>query len=191
MTVAHSKTVDLPDMCRRADIPVAAVGRPEMVHGEWIKRGAIVIDVGINRIAIPEGGSQLVGDVHFESVVPVAGAITPVPGGVGPMTIACLLDNTLNAYSTRAAARHEALAGNRASAPTEPQGGCTVATSDGQAQWRRLRPCSRLYSRVFSRHAIRSPSPAPLATHGSMISSGARIAWRSTSRGSSPFAQVT
>ncbi len=96
VTVAHSRTRDLPSVCRRADILVAAAGRPRMIGGDWIKPGAAVIDVGINRL--PEdgrGGSRLVGDVDFESAVEVAGAITPVPGGVGPMTIACLLRNTL------------------------------------------------------------------------------------------------
>lgn len=97
VTVAHSRTKDLPDVVRAADIVVAAVGRPEMVVGDWIKPGATVIDVGINRIEKPEGGTRLVGDVEFESASKVAGAITPVPGGVGPMTIACLLANTLTA----------------------------------------------------------------------------------------------
>lgn len=100
VTVAHSRTKDLPEVCRRADIVVAAVGRPEMVKGDWIKPGATVIDVGINRIPAPENGegkSRIVGDCDFESCSKVAGAITPVPGGVGPMTIACLLANTLTA----------------------------------------------------------------------------------------------
>lgn len=97
VTIAHSRTKDLPDVVRAADIVVAAVGRPEMVPGDWIKPGASVIDVGINRIEKPEGGTRLVGDCHFESCAEVAGAITPVPGGVGPMTIACLLANTLTA----------------------------------------------------------------------------------------------
>lgn len=98
VTVAHSQTRDLPEVVRRADIVVAAVGRPEMVKGEWIKPGATVIDVGINRIEQPDGAkAKLVGDVDFASAVKVAGAITPVPGGVGPMTIACLLRNTLTA----------------------------------------------------------------------------------------------
>ena len=97
VTIAHSRTKDLPDVVRRADIVVAAVGRPEMVPGDWIKKGATVIDVGINRIEKPEGGTKLVGDVHYDSCAEVAGAITPVPGGVGPMTIACLLANTLTA----------------------------------------------------------------------------------------------
>lgn len=97
VTIAHSKTRDLADECRRADILVAAVGRPRMVPGEWIKPGATVIDVGINRIDTPDGKGRLVGDVDFDSAVAVAGAITPVPGGVGPMTIACLLLNTLEA----------------------------------------------------------------------------------------------
>ena len=95
VTIAHSRTRDLPAECREADILVAAVGRPEMITGEWIKPGATVIDVGINRIDNGEGGTRLVGDVEFESAAAVAGAITPVPGGVGPMTIACLLHNTL------------------------------------------------------------------------------------------------
>ena len=100
VTIAHSRTKDLPDVVRRADIVVAAVGRPEMVPGDWIKPGATVIDVGINRLDAPEKGegkTRLVGDVHFESCAEVAGAITPVPGGVGPMTIACLLANTVTA----------------------------------------------------------------------------------------------
>lgn len=100
VTIAHSRTQDLPEVVRRADIVVAAVGRPEMVPGDWIKPGAVVIDVGINRIAAPEKGAgkmKLVGDVDFSSCAEVAGAITPVPGGVGPMTIACLLANTLTA----------------------------------------------------------------------------------------------
>jgi methylenetetrahydrofolate dehydrogenase (NADP+)/methenyltetrahydrofolate cyclohydrolase len=85
----------LPAECREADIVIAAVGRPEMVKGDWIKPGATVIDVGINRIEKEDGGTRLVGDVEFETASVVAGAITPVPGGVGPMTIACLLHNTL------------------------------------------------------------------------------------------------
>ncbi len=96
VTIAHSRTKDLPEVVRRADIVVAAVGRPEMVPGDWIKPGATVIDVGINRIE-RDGKPKLVGDVDFASAVEVAGAITPVPGGVGPMTIACLLANTLTA----------------------------------------------------------------------------------------------
>ncbi len=98
VTVAHSRTRDLAGECRRADILVAAVGRPEMVRGDWIKPGATVIDVGINRVpAAEEGKTRLVGDVAFGEAVEVAGAITPVPGGVGPMTIACLLKNTVTA----------------------------------------------------------------------------------------------
>ncbi|MFT3688506.1 bifunctional methylenetetrahydrofolate dehydrogenase/methenyltetrahydrofolate cyclohydrolase FolD [Paenirhodobacter sp.] len=96
VTIAHSRTRNLPDVCRRADILVAAVGRPEMVKADWIKPGATVIDVGINRI-IRDGKSRLVGDVDFAGAAQIAGAITPVPGGVGPMTIACLLANTLTA----------------------------------------------------------------------------------------------
>jgi methylenetetrahydrofolate dehydrogenase (NADP+)/methenyltetrahydrofolate cyclohydrolase len=97
VTIAHSRTKDLADVVRRADIVVAAVGRAEMVPGDWIKEGATVIDVGINRIAKDDGKTRLVGDVDFDSCVARAGAITPVPGGVGPMTIACLLANTLTA----------------------------------------------------------------------------------------------
>lgn len=97
VTIAHSRTTDLPDVVRRADIVVAAVGRPEMVSGDWIKPGATVIDVGINRINLEDGKTKLVGDVAYASCAAVAGAITPVPGGVGPMTIACLLANTLTA----------------------------------------------------------------------------------------------
>lgn len=96
VTIAHSRTRDLAETCRRADILVAAVGRPEMVPGDWVKPGATVIDVGINRIE-RDGKTVLVGDVHFDSAAQVAGAITPVPGGVGPMTIACLLANTVTA----------------------------------------------------------------------------------------------
>lgn len=96
VTIAHSRTKDLPALCREADILVAAVGRPEMVKGDWIKPGATVIDVGINRIE-HDGKNKLVGDVDYASAKPVVGAITPVPGGVGPMTIACLLKNTVEA----------------------------------------------------------------------------------------------
>jgi len=101
VTIAHSKTRDLPAVCRRADVLVAAIGKPEFVRGDWIKPGATVIDVGINRVAAQEGekaGKQrIVGDVAYDEAYKVAGAITPVPGGVGPMTIACLLLNTLRA----------------------------------------------------------------------------------------------
>ena len=100
VTIAHSRTKDIQDVTRAADIVVAAVGRPEMVTGDWIKPGATEIDVGINRIDAPEKGkgkTRLVGDCHFDSCAEVAGAITPVPGGVGPMTIACLLANTVTA----------------------------------------------------------------------------------------------
>jgi len=100
ITIAHSKTRDLAAVCRRADVLVAAVGRPNMIRGDWIKPGATVIDVGINRIEV-DGKSKLVGDVAFDEAVEVAGAITPVPGGVGPMTIACLLRNTLTAAERR------------------------------------------------------------------------------------------
>ncbi|MCA0927756.1 bifunctional methylenetetrahydrofolate dehydrogenase/methenyltetrahydrofolate cyclohydrolase FolD [Ruegeria profundi] len=108
VTIAHSRTKDLPDVVRRADIVIAAVGRPEMVPGDWIKEGATVIDVGINRIE-RDGKNKLVGDVDYASAAERAGAITPVPGGVGPMTIACLLANTLTACC-------------RANGLTEPEG---------------------------------------------------------------------
>jgi methylenetetrahydrofolate dehydrogenase (NADP+)/methenyltetrahydrofolate cyclohydrolase len=101
VTVAHSATRDLPAVCRRADILLVAVGRPLMVKGDWVKPGATVIDVGINRVPKDGGGSRLVGDVAFDEAVQVAGAITPVPGGVGPMTIACLLANTLTSTKLR------------------------------------------------------------------------------------------
>lgn len=101
VTIAHSRTKDLEAVCREADILVAAVGRPEMVRGSWIKPGATVIDVGINRVPGAEGKTRLVGDVAFAEAAEVAGRITPVPGGVGPMTIACLLRNTLTAAKRR------------------------------------------------------------------------------------------
>ena len=104
VSMAHSRTVDLPGLCRQADILIAAVGRPQMVRGDWVKPGACVIDVGINRVPAPEKGegkTRLVGDVAFDEAVKVAGAITPVPGGVGPMTIACLLANTVTAACMR------------------------------------------------------------------------------------------
>jgi methylenetetrahydrofolate dehydrogenase (NADP+)/methenyltetrahydrofolate cyclohydrolase len=97
VTIAHSKTKDLPEVCKRADILVAAVGRPEMVKGDWVKPGAVVIDVGVNRIPAEGGKTKLVGDVATKEAMGIASAITPVPGGVGPMTIACLLFNTLKA----------------------------------------------------------------------------------------------
>lgn len=97
VTIAHSRTRDLPAVCRTADILVAAVGRPNMVRGDWVKPGATVIDVGVNRIDGENGKTKLVGDVCFDEAKEVAGAITPVPGGVGPMTIACLLANTVTA----------------------------------------------------------------------------------------------
>ncbi|MEO1602484.1 MAG: bifunctional methylenetetrahydrofolate dehydrogenase/methenyltetrahydrofolate cyclohydrolase FolD [Pseudomonadota bacterium] len=112
VTVAHSRTQDIQAVCREADIVVAAVGRPEMVTGDWLKPGAVVVDVGINRVPAPEKGegkTRIVGDCDFESCSAVAGAITPVPGGVGPMTIACLLANTLTACC-------------RANGLTEPEG---------------------------------------------------------------------
>ena len=101
VTIAHSRTRDLAAICRAADILVAAVGKPEMVRGDWIKPGAVVIDVGINRVPGAGGKSRIVGDVAFAEAAAVAGAITPVPGGVGPMTIACLLRNTLVAACLR------------------------------------------------------------------------------------------
>ncbi|MBK1664241.1 bifunctional methylenetetrahydrofolate dehydrogenase/methenyltetrahydrofolate cyclohydrolase [Rhodospirillum rubrum] len=105
VTLAHSRSRDLPDLCRRMDIVVAAVGRPEMVKGDWLKPGAVVIDVGMNRLPAAPGAEKgkLVGDVDYASAAAVAGAITPVPGGVGPMTIACLLANTLEACKARGA----------------------------------------------------------------------------------------
>lgn len=108
VTIAHSRTKDLPGVCRQADILVAAVGRPEMIRGDWIKPGAVVIDVGINRVpsrdpeAAAAGKTRVVGDVAFDEAKVAAGAITPVPGGVGPMTIACLLNNTLIAARRQA-----------------------------------------------------------------------------------------
>jgi methylenetetrahydrofolate dehydrogenase (NADP+)/methenyltetrahydrofolate cyclohydrolase len=101
VTVAHSKTKDLADVCRRADLLFAAVGRPEMVRGSWIKPGATVIDVGINRVPGDAGKTKLVGDVAFNEARDIAGAISPVPGGVGPMTIACVILNTLRAACMR------------------------------------------------------------------------------------------
>jgi len=100
VTIAHSRTHDLPAVARRADILVAAAGKPDMVRGDWIKPGAIVIDVGINRVPTPDGKARLVGDVAFAEAREVASAITPVPGGVGPMTIACLLCNTIKAAAS-------------------------------------------------------------------------------------------
>ncbi|MGR3375027.1 bifunctional methylenetetrahydrofolate dehydrogenase/methenyltetrahydrofolate cyclohydrolase FolD [Salipiger abyssi] len=102
VTVVHSRSRDLPMLCRQADILVAAVGRPELVRGDWIRPGATVIDVGINRVVRPDGTARLIGDVAFDEAAAVAGAITPVPGGVGPMTIACLLANTLIASCRQA-----------------------------------------------------------------------------------------
>ena len=107
VTIAHSRTSDLPAECRRADILVAAIGRPEMVRGDWIHPGATIIDVGINRLA----DERLVGDVAYAEAAQVAGAITPVPGGVGPMTIACLLENTVDAAAARREASRDPLGG--------------------------------------------------------------------------------
>ncbi len=108
VTMTHSRTRDLPGECRRADILIAATGKPEMVRAEWLHPGVTVIDVGINRL--PDG--RLVGDVAFEECAAVAGAITPVPGGVGPMTVACLLENTLDAALRRRSASHTASRGS-------------------------------------------------------------------------------
>jgi methylenetetrahydrofolate dehydrogenase (NADP+)/methenyltetrahydrofolate cyclohydrolase len=102
VTIAHSRTRDLAGLCRRADLLFAAIGRPEMVRGDWIKPGATVVDVGINRVAGADNKSRIVGDVCFAEAEAIAGAITPVPGGVGPMTIACLLVNTLRAACMQA-----------------------------------------------------------------------------------------
>jgi methylenetetrahydrofolate dehydrogenase (NADP+)/methenyltetrahydrofolate cyclohydrolase len=101
VTIGHSRSRDIPALCRRADILVAAIGRPLAVKGDWIKRGATVIDVGIHRVAAEGGGTRIVGDVEFATAQHIAGAITPVPGGVGPMTIACLLANTVLAACRR------------------------------------------------------------------------------------------
>lgn len=101
VTVAHSRSADLPGLVREADVVVAAVGRPELVRGSWVRPGAVVIDVGMNRVPTEDGKGRLVGDVAFAEVAEVAGAITPVPGGVGPMTIAMLMENTLEAASRR------------------------------------------------------------------------------------------
>jgi len=117
VTIAHSRTRDLPALCRQADILVAAIGRPQFVRGRWIKPGASVIDVGINRILAEEGMSPLVGDVAFAEALPVAGHLTPVPGGVGPMTVACLMFNTW-----QAARRSSGLAVNAAEQPHLPVG---------------------------------------------------------------------
>ena len=109
VTMAHSRTTDLAERCREADVLVVAVGKAELVRGDWVKPGAIVIDVGMNRVALDAPSetkkSKLVGDVAFEEAAKVAGAITPVPGGVGPMTIACLLENTLLAAKQRLATK--------------------------------------------------------------------------------------
>jgi len=102
VTIAHSRTKNLAEVCQQADILIAAVGRPNFVQADWVKKGATVIDVGINRIEDENGKGKLVGDVDFSAVENVCGAITPVPGGVGPMTIACLLKNTVEAASANA-----------------------------------------------------------------------------------------
>ena len=110
VTVAHSKSRDLPALCRGKDLLFAAIGRPELVKGNWIKPGATVIDVGINRVVAADGSARIVGDVDFAQARAVAGAITPVPGGVGPMTIACLLENTVTAALRRRARDQKSLA---------------------------------------------------------------------------------
>jgi methylenetetrahydrofolate dehydrogenase (NADP+)/methenyltetrahydrofolate cyclohydrolase len=107
VTVAHSRTRDLPGAVRRSDIVVAAVGRPELIRGDWLKPGATVIDVGQERVEQPDGTRKLLGDVAFDEAVEVAGAITPVPGGVGPMTIACLIRNTFVSAARRENFRYE------------------------------------------------------------------------------------
>jgi methylenetetrahydrofolate dehydrogenase (NADP+)/methenyltetrahydrofolate cyclohydrolase len=99
VTICHSKTANLPEVCRQADILVAACGQAEMVKGDWVKPGAVVIDVGINRVATADGKGRLVGDVAYDQAFEKASLITPVPGGVGPMTVAMLLSNTLRAYN--------------------------------------------------------------------------------------------
>ena len=109
VTIAHSKSRDLALLCRRADILVAAVGRPEMVRGDWIKPGATVIDVGVNRKNLADGKTKIVGDVAYGEAVELAGALTPVPGGVGPMTIACLMRNTLIAAYLQAGLKQPAI----------------------------------------------------------------------------------
>jgi len=109
VTVAHSRTRDLPALCRTADILIVAIGKPEFLRGDWIKPGAAVIDVGINRIAVADGKTKLVGDVAFEEARAVAGHLTPVPGGVGPMTVACLMYNTLQEARRRAGLRFAAI----------------------------------------------------------------------------------
>jgi methylenetetrahydrofolate dehydrogenase (NADP+) / methenyltetrahydrofolate cyclohydrolase len=101
VTVAHSRTKNLANITRNADILIGAVGQPELIKGDMVKKGAVVIDVGINRIDTPEGKSKIVGDVDFNSVVPIAHAITPVPGGIGPMTVAMLLKNTVLSYEKK------------------------------------------------------------------------------------------
>ena len=113
VTIAHSQSHDLPGLCRRADILVAAAGRAELVRGDWLKRGATIIDVGINRVASDNGKARLCGDVAFAEALPIAGAITPVPGGVGPMTIACLMRNTLVASALQAGLTQPNFAGKK------------------------------------------------------------------------------
>src|SRR5262249_32556626 len=129
VTVAHSKTRELPALCRRADVLFAAVGRPEMVRRDWVKPGATVIDIGVNRV-MADGRSRIVGDVAFAEVAEIAGAITPVPGGVGPMTIACLLANTVRAACALAGLREPAF-GQRPSDDREEERERPVRPSEG------------------------------------------------------------
>ncbi len=130
VTIAHSRTRDLPAECRQADILVAAVGRPELVRGDWIKPGAVVIDVGVNRVPAADGKSRLVGDVCFAEALAVAGAITPVPGGVGPMTIALLLRNTLTAACRAHGIAPESLAAPATAAANPASARITLQTPD-------------------------------------------------------------
>src|SRR6201981_148122 len=129
VTIAHSRSRDLPKLCAQADLVYAAVGKPEMVRGNWIKPGATVIDVGINRLPTPAGKTKLVGDVAFAEVSQVAGAITPVPGGVGQMTVACLLVNTLRAACAMAGLPKPALLTSVLPAPVR---NCALGRDDGE-----------------------------------------------------------
>ena len=174
VTVAHSKTRDLPAVCRRGDVLFAAVGRAEMVRRDWVKPGATVIDVGINRVRQEGGKSRIVGDVAFAEVTEIAGAITPVPGGVGPMTIACLLANTVRAACAIAGLRAPALGqgptddrrrgngGEEVGTPTDSDGGrlsyLDVAAPPALSHFRRRRPCRERGCR-----AVRKSAPRPAA----------------------------
>src|SRR5262249_26421413 len=136
VTIAHSRSRDLPKLCAQADLVYAAVGKAEMVRSDWIKRGATVIDVGINRLPTAEGKAKVVGDVAFAEALQVAGAITPVPGGVGQMTVACLLVNTLRAACAIAGLPNPAVEGT-GGADAVRQRGCTRSPSGG---WSAARP---------------------------------------------------